>query len=38
MEVRANAKVNLCLDVLRRRKDGYHDLEMIMVPLQLHDL
>lgn len=38
MEVRANAKVNLCLDVLRRRKYGYHDLEMIMVPLQLHDL
>lgn len=38
MKVRAYAKVNLALDVVRRREDGYHDLEMIMAPIFLHDL
>lgn len=38
MKVRAYAKVNLALDVIRRREDGYHDLEMIMAPIFLHDL
>lgn len=37
MEIVANAKINLCLDVVRRRDDGYHEMDMIMVPLQLHD-
>ncbi|MBN1854778.1 MAG: 4-(cytidine 5'-diphospho)-2-C-methyl-D-erythritol kinase [Pirellulales bacterium] len=36
-EVRAPAKLNLCLDVLRRREDGYHEVETLMVPLKLHD-
>lgn len=34
---KAHAKINLCLDVIRRRSDGYHELDMIMLPLQLHD-
>lgn len=34
----AYAKVNLCLDVLRRREDGYHDVSMIMHNLDLHDV
>ncbi|HBE05176.1 MAG TPA: 4-(cytidine 5'-diphospho)-2-C-methyl-D-erythritol kinase, partial [Firmicutes bacterium] len=25
----AHAKVNLCLDVLKRRPDGYHEVDMI---------
>lgn len=33
----AYAKLNLALDVINKRQDGYHDLEMIMVPLELHD-
>ncbi len=33
----ANAKINLCLDVAGRYENGYHELNMIMVPLQLHD-
>ncbi|MDE6475588.1 MAG: 4-(cytidine 5'-diphospho)-2-C-methyl-D-erythritol kinase [Erysipelotrichaceae bacterium] len=37
MKEKAYAKINLCLDVKRRREDGYHDLEMVMVPLSLHD-
>lgn len=33
-----NAKINIGLDVLRRRSDGYHDLESLFVPYTgLHD-
>ncbi|MCD7840537.1 MAG: 4-(cytidine 5'-diphospho)-2-C-methyl-D-erythritol kinase [Erysipelotrichaceae bacterium] len=38
MKVRAYAKVNLALDVVSERDDGYHELEMIMAPITLHDL
>lgn len=34
---KAYAKVNLALDVLRRREDGYHDVSMIMQNLNLYD-
>ena len=34
---RANAKLNLSLDVLSGREDGYHDLCMIMQSVALHD-
>lgn len=37
MKDRAYCKVNLALDVIRRREDGYHDLRMIMVPLDFYD-
>ncbi len=30
MRLRAYAKVNLGLDVLRRREDGYHEVKMVM--------
>ncbi len=33
----ANAKINLCLDVVKKRTDGYHEMNMIMVPLSLCD-
>lgn len=35
--VTAPAKVNLFLEVLRRREDGYHDLVTCMVPVTLAD-
>ncbi len=35
--VKAYAKINLGLDVLRKRPDGYHDVKMIMQSLDLHD-
>ena len=38
MKVKAYAKINLALDVVRKREDGYHELEMIMAPVTLHDL
>ena len=33
----AYAKLNLALDVLQKRPDGYHDLKMIMQSVSLHD-
>ena len=37
MEVLARAKLNLTLDVLGKRPDGYHDLRMIMQSIALSD-
>ena len=39
MILKANCKINLGLDVLRRREDGFHDLETVMIPVpELHDI
>ena len=38
MKERAYAKINLCLDVIRRREDGYHNLRMVMVPIDFYDV
>ncbi|WP_326492905.1 4-(cytidine 5'-diphospho)-2-C-methyl-D-erythritol kinase [Alicyclobacillus fastidiosus] len=35
---RAYAKVNLTLDVLHRRPDGYHEVDMVMQSIDLSDL
>lgn len=37
MEFLAPAKVNLSLRVLRRREDGFHEIESLMVPVALFD-
>lgn len=37
MRIEAHAKLNLTLDVLGRRPDGYHDLRMIMQSIGLAD-
>lgn len=37
LQMKAYAKVNLALDVLRRRPDGYHDVSMIMQNLNIYD-
>ncbi len=35
---KAYAKINLGLDVLRKRPDGYHDVKMIMQTVDLYDV
>jgi 4-diphosphocytidyl-2-C-methyl-D-erythritol kinase len=37
VEVLAPAKLNLFLEVLGKRPDGYHELESLMVAVDLHD-
>ena len=34
----APAKVNLALDILGRREDGYHDMRMVMQSISLCDI
>lgn len=39
MILHANCKINLGLDILRRREDGFHDLETVMIPVsELYDV
>ena len=37
MKDRAYAKINLALEVGPARMDGYHDLKMVMVPIDFYD-
>ena len=37
MRLKALAKINLGLDVLRRREDGYHEVKMVMQTISLFD-
>ena len=37
MELKAHGKINLSLDVLGRRDDGYHEVKMIMHTVGLYD-
>ena len=37
MQLKALAKINLGLDVLRRREDGYHEVRMIMQTVRIFD-
>ncbi|HKL80189.1 MAG TPA: 4-(cytidine 5'-diphospho)-2-C-methyl-D-erythritol kinase [Mobilitalea sp.] len=37
ISMKAYAKINLGLDVLRKREDGYHDVSMIMQSINLYD-
>ncbi|AWI07626.1 4-(cytidine 5'-diphospho)-2-C-methyl-D-erythritol kinase [Clostridium drakei] len=38
MLIKAYAKINLSLDVVGKREDGYHTLQMIMQTIDLYDL
>lgn len=37
VRLKARAKINISLDVIRKREDGYHDLAMIMQTVDLFD-
>ena len=38
MVVFPNAKINIGLDVLRKRPDGYHDISTVMMPIPWRDI
>lgn len=38
IKIKSNAKINIGLDVVKKREDGYHELDMIMVPIDLYDI
>ena len=35
--LKSYAKINICLNVVGKKEDGYHELDMIILPLELHD-
>lgn len=37
LKLNAYAKINLGLDVIRKRKDGYHEVKMIMQTINMYD-
>ena len=37
LELKAYGKINLGLDVVRRREDGYHEARMIMLTVRVYD-
>jgi len=37
MKLKALAKINLGLDVIRKREDGYHEVRMVMQTVQIYD-
>ncbi len=37
VRVHGNAKINLTLDILGKREDGYHEVAMVMQSIGLHD-
>ena len=37
MTIQSPAKINLFLDVLGRREDGFHDLETVICAIDLED-
>ena len=37
LNLKALAKINIGLDVLRKREDGYHEVRMIMQTIHLFD-
>ena len=38
MQIKAPAKINLTLDVINKRSDGYHNVKMVMQALELCDI
>lgn len=37
IKVKSPAKINIGLNIIRKRKDGFHDLETIFYPLNIYD-
>lgn len=38
LDIKSNAKINIGLNIIKKREDGYHELDMIMAPIDLRDI
>lgn len=38
MIIKAFAKINLAIDVKKKNENGYHDIDMVTLPITLHDI
>lgn len=38
MIIKAFAKINLAIDVKKKDENGYHDIDMVTIPITLHDV
>lgn len=38
MIIKAFAKINLAIDVKKKDENGYHDIDMVTIPITLHDI
>ena len=37
LHIRSFAKINISLNIIKKREDGFHELDSVMLPLSLHD-
>ena len=37
LHIRSFAKINISLNITKKREDGFHDIDSIMLPISLHD-
>ena len=37
LHIRSFAKINISLNITKKRDDGYHELDSVMLPISLHD-
>ena len=37
LHIRSFAKINISLNVVKKREDGFHELDSVMLPISLHD-
>ena len=37
LHIRSFGKINICLNIRKKREDGFHEIDSVMLPISLHD-
>ena len=37
LHIRSFGKINICLNITKKREDGFHEIDSVMLPISLHD-
>ena len=37
LHIRSFAKINISLNITKKRDDGFHELDSVMLPISMHD-